>query len=775
MVNRVDSFINQATQSYRQGRLADISAGQGREVSLSRASSNRERLQRAGETLREFSNSIKQEYGEAFYQRLPQKYRRYLETEENQRSDKSARWVVHKLGPKIRELKAKTDNAQRAQDALQRAGSQAYALKNLSVKATAVTKQTDAANTTIIGGLKIVGTKDKGVEPGFTARKIWTAKDTEKMLASITGDTKKDRYADTACKFLIGSSDYLSNEELVHRLRDAVDGEDLELPQAQPEDQNGQRPAQAQADQSAQLAFRERVRGLLSQEALTQETFDELRDLIKNGPDPKIRERIVAPERADARTDSESGKRILNALKEHLMEVEEKFKRNHYVKLDYHEKIAPVRWISAIRTAVGARPYERYTTAPHVNISAPKPLKGLYMAIHRFARSGSPAEHNRDAVKEALANELTRSFGVTTQKLKLIESRYESGEPKLLLDGTHMYSPNDPDAKYQDLDESVAGQANNKVIVKTQINAVEGPDGKMREIREKIKNERGHYDVEPGMQQFGRNKIFFMLLADRDAVGSKGQNKGRIGNEFAAIDPGKSLDVSRMKKRDIHSDFSIEGKEYKNFSIFDQTPYSERMQGVKWLADNKNNRSQLFEQFSAQFGGVRPGLDFSSDIQEWQREYAARYDHILEVFRDRLDVYKYQGVSDQDQNSILDTLDTLEKLTSKATWKLEGDSRDPTPVDLKIPVVKNSDRVKWTVVEDGDSITFKCLNRSSTAQKKLDKFSSWVADKAKNDPKGYDATMQNGTLQVKVKKSDLSKACSYLQMDMLKQYTDSRP
>jgi hypothetical protein len=45
-------------------------------------------------------------------------------------------------------------------------------------------------------GQKIIETKQRGVEPGFVARKTWTGKDTEKML-----NDKAHKFHKEACKY----------------------------------------------------------------------------------------------------------------------------------------------------------------------------------------------------------------------------------------------------------------------------------------------------------------------------------------------------------------------------------------------------------------------------------------------------------------------------------------------------------------------------------------------------------------------------------------------
>ena len=519
---------------------------------------------------------------------------------------------------------------------------------------------TDVGKT--FGNFKIIGAKPQGVEPGFTARKAWTQADTDKLLGG------SHRYAQMTEGLLLQA---LTDQELTEVLaRSAENAEDLQ---------------EAQAMNPAALR-----KWLASADgAPSRQTFlQPLRERLKqsNGDETS----------ADAK--------LLDTLKSYVQQRELKFQKKHYIKLDYHERLAINRLLGR----------EKYTIAARAHKGA------VYNAIHRTARSHNVQTINRDAVREALANDLTRSFGVNTQKLKLVQTQYPSGEAKLLLDGTHITGRN-PNDTYEDLDKSLAGKPKEGVLVKTE----KDEDGKTV----KRLNSRGHMEVDRTLQGLGRSKIFFLLLADRDAVGNKGQNKGRIGNEFAAIDPGKSLEVDRMNQRgDFDNDFSVRKPSvYKNFSIFDQTPYSERMEGVKALADlaQSKTRLQMFDEYRKQFGeqaAQAQGLNFDEDLQNMSRAYDDRLQEVTQVFADRLAVYKFDfdpaGLpQEQAAAQTLDMVDTLEKITSARTWMQNG-------VELAFPAVERSDRRAWKVEESPDkqSLVFTMENPSSRAKERLDQF-----------------------------------------------------
>ena len=81
-------------------------------------------------------------------------------------------------------------------------------------------------------------------------------------------------------------------------------------------------------------------------------------------------------------------------------------------------------------------------------------------------------------------------------------------------------------------------------------------------------------------------------LPVRAALGSRGDNKGRMGNTFAAIDPGHSLEEF-MDARNIRSDFSFSEpgrfSKFKNYTVFDDCAYMEKMEGVRQLKEMRDS------------------------------------------------------------------------------------------------------------------------------------------------------------------------------------------
>jgi hypothetical protein len=146
----------------------------------------------------------------------------------------------------------------------------------------------------------------------------------------------------------------------------------------------------------------------------------------------------------------------------------------HYVKLDYRETDS--------RGTGAAKKF----TLPWSNAKSLVLPGILGKLIHREARYQTPDKINRDAMRESLANDLMRSFGIFAQKLKLVPTEYADGTPKLLLDGTHMSGPNGE--KFSDFEGAIKNGPKNGQLVKL--------DGEGNPV----KNARGHYEVDTSIR-----------------------------------------------------------------------------------------------------------------------------------------------------------------------------------------------------------------------------------------------------------------------------------
>lgn len=273
-------------------------------------------------------------------------------------------------------------------------------------------------------------------------------------------------------------------------------------------------------------------------------------------------------------------------------------------------------------------------------------VDGVKKWFNRLVRNRTSSEINEGAVAEALANDLTRIFGVPAQKLRLVKGSYSDGKPKLLLEGEYVAGRNG--AAYRDFDYFIRDGYLDKHLMAA----------------------AGHHDE---IRRLGSYKAALLLLGDRDGVGSHGQNKGFVNNSFAAIDPGHSLEGRTIRVNDDFS-FSIGWnarrvfeKWFANFTLFDDCPLSEKMAGwneiEKQMAGPAVNSlfMSYFEQFSGQTA-KDAGLDFSEKIGDMADEIAKRYSAMHATLAPRLALF-----NSDNGPQLLDALDNVEKLTSETS------------------------------------------------------------------------------------------------------------
>jgi hypothetical protein len=452
-------------------------------------------------------------------------------------------------------------------------------------------------------------------------------------------------------------------------------------------------------------------------------------------------------------------KGIGDLCKQHVQENNEKFSKLHQVKGDYKERdlniFGRVRLPFAMIQAKLVKPDAGVFGKLLGNIKA-----GLQYVFGAEPKKSA----NEGMVREAVANDLMRAMGevtgdktYVTQKLKLVQATYGDGSPKLMLDSTFI-GKSQTEKSIPNLQlpegskfETFEGRIVDGYLVDQQYVAPTDTDpGGFGPIIDGVKTDKsGQPRTRPDMppsgppfkegssvENLGRTKIKMLLLGDRDALGSLGANKGHVGNHMAMIDPGHSFERNRMVQHTVKSDFSFDqprkmGAEkmpgyadigYKNFSIFDKAPLSEKMKGVKDIQDlAKTGRDvAIFEQYEEQFGAGKGDLDFSDSIKQWKDMHVERRDKILETFDSRLKVFDFNlsGVPGEQEKRVdqtFDLMDNLEKLTSRSTTTSPNGL-----VELARPRVL--ERVEWGVVQNQDgSLTFSAPS-SPEARERLESF-----------------------------------------------------
>jgi hypothetical protein len=246
------------------------------------------------------------------------------------------------------------------------------------------------------------------------------------------------------------------------------------------------------------------------------------------------------------------------------------------------------------------------------------------------------------------------------------------------------------------------------------------------------------------------------------------------------------------------SDFRIESEghgTYKNFSVFDQSPFSERMRGLKDTLDRAGSGAvgDLFEAYRGQFGNnaAADELRFQEDINDWKRLLDGRVQRFEEKFADRLAVLRdfnldavCSGAPGEDRNlkieaardQVLDSLDTLEKISSRHSWTQEWEvsehgQKQPYQLKLAYPEVKVRDRKAWTVTQgsgtDSDKLVFSLSGASAAACQRFQNFWNPI-DK---DPilQQWQVVRQGDRLTVTVPKADIERFSQVFSLDALSQ------
>ena len=349
----------------------------------------------------------------------------------------------------------------------------------------------------------------------------------------------------------------------------------------------------------------------------------------------------------------------------------------HIVKLDYNENDRRFRH--------GAAHIGKFRL-PVRNAIKGGAFKGAFFRAFRLTTAN---EASAGAVAEALANDLTRAMGVPTQELSLVKGRYSDGHEKFMLVSKFAHG-------YKDFDGNFLR------------------DGRLVPGRDAAGNVEQPEDI-------GRYKAMFLLLADRDAVGSHGQNKGLVNGNFFAIDPGHSLEGNGAAL-EIHDDFSFKDtkgsafeKRFLNFSVFDDSNRSEKLKGMLAIRDAfvRGDFARTFDAYAARFpeaGDGDPALRAAvrGRIREMREEFTAQYQRLMGVFGGQLAVYDHflalTPGDDATACKVIDAVENLERLTSPtvATSK-HGE------VPLRHLEVTPETRVPWKVrVADGGAAVFAC-------------------------------------------------------------------
>lgn len=224
-----------------------------------------------------------------------------------------------------------------------------------------------------------------------------------------------------------------------------------------------------------------------------------------------------------------------------------------------------------------APPIERIMKTNAIR-SLPKYSQPAAARVYAYARQKDPEVENTNAILECLANDIARAHGMPVQEQSLAFGTYESGRPKILtackwerglemIEGCLAGS-----TTYDDYYVQVRRDANGKIEYKND-----------RPVP--IVNQDGYMQVDHQINNLGEYYALFLMQGDRDVLGSKGQNKGRVGNELFGFDFGHAYRESNIVNKTLSDDFSFtqpssKNEKFKNMSVFNDSLLSEKMLSV---------------------------------------------------------------------------------------------------------------------------------------------------------------------------------------------------
>ena len=532
-----------------------------------------------------------------------------------------------------------------------------------------------SASRTQTSAMLFMGVKTSGVEPGFTYRNDWTADDTLGMMSAVDSDESVDEL------------NALLQRDPDLAWRCAGEGKTLR--------------------DKIMLAGRAHRSGMA---AVAEFAIEEAAKLVKSGVDldasdhpfaklaKALKSYFQSPADINGLANMANVKnrqalaKVLNEAKEELFPyirdavanvpkghafdalspIFAHFRAKHILKLDYNE---------------GDR-FMQNSAAHKGSFQRPERYLAKHGSVMRYATSSSADSISASAVSEALANDLTRLAGVPAQELEIVRGQYSDGHPKLMVQAKFSDG-------YKDMDKGFI------------------QDGRI---------------VGGNVESLGKYKAFFLLLADRDAVGKYGQNKGFVpgrdgGNaQFFAIDPGHSLEGESKNLR-IYDDLSFKDtsakrhidKRFANFSAFDDDT---RFAKIKGLVDlralwDRGVFTSLFNDYRARFNPDEEGISpaernlrakITEKIDKKEAEFRASYQNLLRACAAPLALYdSLQGDGPEMQENAINAVSHLEMLTSPTTWTSRNGQ-----VQLKHLEVPHATRARWTATVEGDNIVFRC-------------------------------------------------------------------
>ncbi len=519
--------------------------------------------------------------------------------------------------------------------------------------------------------------KTNGVEPGFIFRNDWSTDDTHGFMADINSEESKKALEDLKAK----------NPELAKLCEGKTLREQIML---------AGRAHPAGMAAVAEFVLEEAVALALRPEHMEHHPFAGLAKALQNYFAPQDLKRLdyAVSDPKNGNLLKEAKLELFTEIRDTVMNVRpgddfhpmspifKHFSDRAIVKLDYNES---TKFSSGDTASAG-------TFMRPERVAVGRKMGQLY----RFTSRQSADTISAGAVTEALANDLTRVAGVPAQELEIVRGQYSDGHPKIML--TAKFAEG-----YKDLEAGMLKDGR----------AVPPPP-----------NRFGIPGAKP--EPLGKYKAFFLLTADRDGIGKRGQNKGFVNGKFFAIDPGHSLE-GNGKYLKISDDLSFKdtyGKSSKprfnNFSVFDDDTFFSKMEGVVNLRQRAEagEFKKVFDDYRAAFDPKEKGISDAektlrqkiiADIDKKEAEFNESLKKILDVSANNLNLY--DDLAEEGpaiQQGAIETVANLEKLTSPTTWVSKKGQ-----VALNHLEVLPESRVPWKAALKGDNIVYYCETKMS--------------------------------------------------------------
>ncbi len=519
--------------------------------------------------------------------------------------------------------------------------------------------------------------KTNGVEPGFIYRNDWSKDDTRGFMADIKSPESRNILENLKER----------NPELAHLCKGESLREQIML---------AGRAHPAVMAAVAEFVLQHAAIALLQPEHLKYHPFKDLANALNNhfcpGDIQRLTEGFDDPKNAEIVKEAKI--ELFAEIRDAILNVDQEcdfyqtspvfahFSERHIQKLDYNEND---------RSKVGAAAHEGKFMRPERILATRKPILGQ---IYRLQTAASSDSISAGAVTEALANDLTRLAGVPAQELTISRGQYSDGHPKLMLEAKFAKGYKDMEAGY----------------IK---------DGRI------VQPPRSYPHEKP--ESLGKYKAFFLLTADRDGVGKRGQNKGFVGGKFFAIDPGHSLE-GNGKYLDISDDFSFRDTygrstkpRFNNFSVFDDDTRFAKLSGLIELREIAKSGAfdKLFADYRAAFDPKEEGISdaekalrekIHSEIGAKETEFKQQLDRLLKIGSVQLKLYDALAETGHPsmptsklQESAINTISHLEMLTSPTTWVSKKGKVALTHLE-----VRPETRIPWRAELVGTDLIYHC-------------------------------------------------------------------